>query len=157
MKLGEICAKWGDLTKPTFRNRVRELGVVSEDEKIDLVFNSIDSDGGGSLDEKELRDGLKMLIDSAKRQNGDVSELEKQARMKRKVAAAVIRQVAAQEQERLRQVKEEEERQKRKEEERRAKERAEQLALEEAKAQAEAKKRAEKLALLASMGRAVKV
>ena len=85
---------------------------------------------------------------------GDVAELEKVARIKRKAACALVREVAAQEQERNEKLQAEEEARKRAEEERVAVEQAKIMAAAKARAEVEAKKKAEKAALLASMGRA---
>jgi hypothetical protein len=154
MKLGEVLNKWGNVTKITFRNRVRELGVIAGDERIDHVFSLIDVDNGGTLDTEELKEGLKLLVDAARRNLGDVAELEKVARIKRKAACALVREVAAQERERNEKLQAEEEARKRAEEERVAVEQAKIMAAAKARAEVEAKKKAEKAALLASMGRA---
>ena len=151
MKVGEVIAKWGSVDHVSFRKHVRELGVVASDEKIDAVFDEIDDDGGGTLDADELKDGLKMLVDSAKTNDKANAALEKQALHLRKNAVAQINVLHKQElqrEERLRV-------------EAAAAEEAERLRLEaeaEAekvaaakKAEAEAAKKAEKAALLAQV------
>ena len=74
MKLGEVVNKWGNVTKITFRNRVRELGVIAGDERIDHVFSLIDVDNGGTLDTEELKEGLKLLVDAAIDARADEAE-----------------------------------------------------------------------------------
>ena len=111
-------------------------------------------DNGGTLDTEELKEGLKLLVDASRRNLGDMAELERVARIKRKAACALVREVAAQEQERNEKLQAEEEARKRAEEERVAVEQAKIMAAAKARAEVEAKKKAEKAALLASMGRA---
>ena len=64
----------------SFRKHVWGIGVKATPEAIDAVFNEIDEDGGGTLDSQELKDGLKMLIDAAKKNFGDDENLTVDAR-----------------------------------------------------------------------------
>jgi Ca2+-binding EF-hand superfamily protein len=55
MKLGEVVQKWdkdgdGTVDKREFRENVLAMGVVAKAEAIDALFDTYDSDGGGSLD-----------------------------------------------------------------------------------------------------------
>ena len=88
MKVGEVVSKWGDVDHASFREHVRALGVVAEAADIDYVFDMIDDDGGGTLDADELKDGMKMLVESSKKNDSSLGGLEKQAAALRKVAVA---------------------------------------------------------------------
>ena len=81
-------AKWGDVDHTSFREHVRTLGVVAESADIDAVFDKLDDDGGGTLDADELKDGMKMLVESSKKNDSSLGGLEKQAAALRKVAVA---------------------------------------------------------------------
>ena len=151
MKVGEVIAKWGSVDHTSFRHHVRTLGVVANDERIDAVFDTMDDDGGGTLDADELKDGLKMLIDSAKANDKAIAALEKQAHNHRKNAAAQIATLHKQEQVRAERVRIEAEAAAKAEAERLEREAtlaAEQKRLRD---EAEAKKRAEKEALSAQI------
>jgi hypothetical protein len=109
------------------------------------------SSGGGTLDAEELKDGLKMLVDSAKRNLGDVATLEKQALHLRRNAAQQILGLHKQEKERADRLKREVEAAAAAERELAAKEAAEAAAVAQAKADAEARKKADRAALLAKV------
>ena len=72
MKVKEIVASWakgpagtGAIHKMDFRNRVRNLVDEPEVAVIDELFDSLDADGGGSLDTTELSAAMKKLQDEA--------------------------------------------------------------------------------------------
>ena len=60
----------GELSKMELRQAIRgkkegELGLKATNQEIDQLFDDFDSDGGGTLDLKELRPCLKALVDAA--------------------------------------------------------------------------------------------
>jgi Ca2+-binding EF-hand superfamily protein len=70
IRAADVVAKWdrsgdGEIDKKEFRREVVALGVEATPSEIDALFESLDGDGGGSLDLKELRVALKSLQDQA--------------------------------------------------------------------------------------------
>ena len=142
----QVLRQWGDVDKPKFRKHVRELGVVSESSAIDELFDLLDDDGGGSLDENELKFGLKKMMDASKTNVTSISATEKKSNVLLRTAQQQVTGVVKREKQAAegRRLKEEEEA--RLEEERLAAvEAAAEKALAEA-AEAEAKRAAEKAA-----------
>jgi hypothetical protein len=145
------CTEWGDVNHKSFREHVWALGVVAEGPAIDKIFDEMDDDGGGTLDADELKEGMKLLVDSAKKNETSSAGLEKHALALRKVAAAQITGLAKKEKEYLERKARLDAEAAAAEAERLEKER---LAAEEAariQAEHEAAKRAEKAALLAKI------
>ena len=154
MKVGEVIAKWGDVDHAKFRHHVWELGVVATAEAIDAVFDEIDDDGGGTLDADELKDGMKLLIESAKANASTQGALEKQANSLRKAAMSQVVALHKKELQRQERLAREAEAARQAEEARLVAEAEAARLAEEAKAEAAAKKKAEREALLAQMAAA---
>lgn len=62
----DLVAEWdrkhkGEISKVEFRQGVRGLGLKADNKDIDTLFDTIDTDGGGSLDLPELKDALKEM------------------------------------------------------------------------------------------------
>jgi len=62
----DLVAEWdrkhkGEISKVEFRQGVRGLGLKADNKDIDILFDTIDTDGGGSLDLPELKDALKEM------------------------------------------------------------------------------------------------
>ena len=80
LKIGDLTSKWvkkKDVSRADFRKHVLELGVVAEEKDIDALFDSLDDDGGGSLDLEELKRLLTNLVEVAKQTALDEAALEK--------------------------------------------------------------------------------
>lgn len=62
LTVGAIASKWGgddgEVDKKEFRANVQGLGVKSDAADIDALFDSLDADGGGALDMKEIKQAL---------------------------------------------------------------------------------------------------
>lgn len=86
LKLGQVLAEWGDCKRKEFRQHVEALGVEAEADEINAVFDELDGDGGGSLDNYELRTGLKKLCDAAQKAELAANEMRKAVSATRKVA-----------------------------------------------------------------------
>ena len=52
----------GEISKVEFRQGVRGLGLKADNKEIDTLFDSIDTDGGGSLDVPEVRAGGRLRV-----------------------------------------------------------------------------------------------
>ena len=55
----------GAVNKTSFKNNVRKMGLVADDEALDAMFDRIDDDGGGTLDLQELKAALAQMQDAA--------------------------------------------------------------------------------------------
>ena len=82
MKISDVLIKWdtindGEIGRGDFRKHSRALGVVASTEDLDACFDSIDADGGGSLDVDELRVAFKELAAQAKAAQGAEAEWER--------------------------------------------------------------------------------
>ena len=91
LKIGDIITKWdpsndGSVDKKEFRANVLDMGVISEPEALDELFDSLDDDGGGELDVGELKELLKKLIEVAKEALVREKELETSSVAARKSA-----------------------------------------------------------------------
>ena len=91
IKIADILIKWdsdasGEVGKKEFRSHVRELGVIAETKAIDACFDSIDTDGGGSLEIEELRSALRDLAKAAKDAKGEEATMEKSVDRLRRMA-----------------------------------------------------------------------
>jgi len=99
LKIGDVVTKWdpsgdGSVDKSEFRVNVLGMGVKAEPEAIDELFDSLDDDGGGELDVKELKDLLTRLKDTATAAAQQELELEASVVGVRKAASklqAVLR------------------------------------------------------------------
>lgn len=157
MKSTDLAIKWdksgkGEVEKKEFRHGVLKLtGMETDEKEIDALFDSLDVDGGGTLDLRELSLAFKAFQDKAEeaRQSSRklILEMVEQSR-KMKSAQATWK--------RMRQAEEEEEALRRQEVEKRAE--AEAAAAEEAKrakaaaaAAKKAKEEAEKAAFQAKI------
>lgn len=70
LKVGELVQTWAKrgnepLNKMEFRQHIRKLVEKADSKKIDALFESLDDDGGGTLDLVEIRAALKKLQDAA--------------------------------------------------------------------------------------------
>jgi hypothetical protein len=146
LKLGEVIAKWGDVDKPAFRGHIAALGVVAEPTDVDAVFDLMDDDGGGTLDEAELKVGLKTLIDSHKSNQSSTAALEKTAAGLKRAAASQIDALVKKERALAEKRQREEEEERAREEARREAEAAAKAMAEAARMAEEEKKAAEKAA-----------
>jgi len=69
-KPADLVREWdrkqkGEVNKVEFRQGVRNVGVKADNKEIDSFFQTLDSDGGGSLDAAELKEALKISQDAA--------------------------------------------------------------------------------------------
>ena len=83
MKINDVVSKWdasgdGDISKGEFRKQVKAYGLMAESWEIDGLFESLDADGGGSLDHAEMKRALKQLMDTAAAADKDMKRLQKQ-------------------------------------------------------------------------------
>ena len=67
-----MAGSWGDVDRVAFRGKVRELGVSASDMAIDATFAQIDTDGGGTLDEEEVRQCSSCRTGEGRRERGSV-------------------------------------------------------------------------------------
>ena len=80
-KIAELLRDWdkdgtGEVKKMQFRQKVRgSLGIKANNHEIDKFFNSMDEDGGGSLDLGELKPALKYLLDAAQGAEDEAARL----------------------------------------------------------------------------------
>ena len=91
LKVSEIVTKWGGtkgcINKQDFRHEVNGLGLAASASDVDALFDSLDDDGGGTLDNAEVRTALKTLADECDQVKAAIktltaksSELSKAAR-----------------------------------------------------------------------------
>lgn len=98
LKIGDLTSKWvkkKDVSRADFRRHVLELGVLAEGKAIDAMFDSLDHDGGGSLDLEELKSLLTNLVELAKQSSLDETALEKSVSSLRKVCTEQQQVIAA--------------------------------------------------------------
>ena len=76
----------GELDKPEFRQNVKAMGVAAESKEIDELFDSPDKSGSGTLDMKEVKKALTLLIDEAIASDKMIKELNKEISDQVKVA-----------------------------------------------------------------------
>ena len=60
-----------------FRENVLSMGVVAEPGEVDELFNSLDEDGGGSLDVGEIKAALKSLADQSAQADVELAQLKR--------------------------------------------------------------------------------
>ena len=85
----QILLKWdtrgdGEISKAEFRKHARKLGVVATAADMNACFDSIDEDGGGTLDVEELKPAFKELAAAAKASEGAEADQEKDLVAQRK-------------------------------------------------------------------------
>ena len=101
LKLADVLGKWGaSVSRAAFRAHVGELGVVAEAEAVDAVFESLDEESLGALDEADLKLRMRRLLDAVRAETADEAQLEKAALAARRAASAL--QLAVVESERVR-------------------------------------------------------
>ena len=79
IKPHELAAKWdssgnGEIDKSEFRERVLGLGLEGSAAEVDGLFESLDGDGGGSLDVAEVKKAFKQLQDQAENKKQTLRE-----------------------------------------------------------------------------------
>lgn len=77
----DLVAEWdrkhkGEINKVEFRQGVRSIGIKADNKELDMLFDSIDTDGGGSLDLPELKDALKAMQDIENARVEEVGRIE---------------------------------------------------------------------------------
>ena len=82
LKVGDLTLAWdsdglGEVDRAAFRKNVLSIGLVAEDAEIYELFDSLDTDGGGSLDMNEVKHSLKTLQDAASQVDADIAKLKK--------------------------------------------------------------------------------
>jgi len=107
LKIGDVITKWdpsgdGSVDKGEFRTNVIAMGVKAEPEAIDELFDSLDDDGGGELDVKELKDLLTRLKDTAQQAAAQDAEAEAKAVALRKAASKLQSVLRAEEESKAR-------------------------------------------------------
>jgi Ca2+-binding EF-hand superfamily protein len=82
LKMSDIVRKWdangdGKIDPDEFRLNVKKLGLVAHNFEIDRLFRDLDVDNGGDLDEDEVKQGFRDLMESASREAARQKELRK--------------------------------------------------------------------------------
>ena len=86
MKIGDMVMAWdknreGEIDKPVFAKNVRKMGSEDlkslSDEELSTLFESLDDDGGGTLDMEELKAALVMLRESSQENDKKLARLRK--------------------------------------------------------------------------------
>ena len=82
LKVSDLVNKWdpsgdGEVDKAEFRHHVLDIGLQAEAEEIDELFNSLDDDGGGTLDLSEIKAALKVLKEESEQADKEVTILRK--------------------------------------------------------------------------------
>ena len=92
LKVGEIVTKWGGakgcITKQDFRHEVNGLGLSAAASDVDALFDSLDDDGGGTLDLAEVRTALKTLADECEQVKSAIKSLTQKSSELTKAARA---------------------------------------------------------------------
>ena len=82
-KGADILASWehtnGQISKQQFRNNLHTLAVEEEDEAIDKLFDSIDKDGGGTLDLAEIRKAIDTFKQAIMEKKSHLAHMRKQS------------------------------------------------------------------------------
>jgi Ca2+-binding EF-hand superfamily protein len=124
LKIGDLVSKWvkrKDVSRSDFKKHVLELGVVpypaggtrEEGEArsahpVDALFDTLDKDGGGSLDIDELKGLLNFLVEKAKKAATDEAVLERSSGQLRRACLEQQQTIAAAHNVRIKEKKEEE-------------------------------------------------
>ena len=96
-KISELAAKWTDPERDDgrigqygFRLHVLELGITPEPSHEDIaeLYNELDLDGDGSLDQEELQEALKTLQDAAAAVASEIDRLKEKAQQLGNIAKA---------------------------------------------------------------------
>ena len=74
MKVGDVAKKWdtsgdGELDKKEFRKSALGLGLVATAADVDSLFDSLDTDGSGTLNITELQKALKLFTEESNKKN----------------------------------------------------------------------------------------
>jgi len=81
LRLGDLVNTWeatnGEVSVKQFRRNVRTLVPDAEAEETDILFASLDADGGGTLDLDEIKDALAPLKEAAHEADSEVARLKK--------------------------------------------------------------------------------
>jgi len=79
VKVSELVRDWGgsdgSIDRAEWRKEVRALGgghMVADNQELDAIFESIDKDGGGTLDIPEVKQALKRFADESEQQKAAV-------------------------------------------------------------------------------------
>jgi len=79
VKVSDLVRDWGgsdgSIDRAEWRKEVRALGgghVVADNQELDAIFESIDKDGGGTLDIPEVKQALKRFADESEQQKAAV-------------------------------------------------------------------------------------
>lgn len=82
-KVGDLLKTWeatdGEVNKKQFRKNVRTLGINDEDDALDALFDTMDQDGGGTLDLEELKSALTSLREASVESDREVERLKKRS------------------------------------------------------------------------------
>lgn len=82
MKISDIIQKWdtsgdGVISKEEFRSNVKKLGLVAANIEIDGLFDQLDDDGGGTLDQQEIKKAFRNLLEMASKSDKRIKVLQK--------------------------------------------------------------------------------
>jgi Ca2+-binding EF-hand superfamily protein len=84
LKVGDLLTSWGGhdamIDKSEFRGHVMgKLGLQASHDEVEELFDSLDSDGGGTLDLNEIEKGLKGLSDETEKKRASSERLQQKA------------------------------------------------------------------------------
>ena len=93
LKVGDVVERWGgkdgSIDKEEFREQTMALGIDSDPKEIDALFDSLDGDGGGTLDLAEVKEAFRNLIEESsnakqhiRNLRAELADREKEARSK---------------------------------------------------------------------------
>lgn len=82
MKVWELVNAWdpsgdGIVSRDLFRTQVIKLGLEGGADELDELFDSLDEDGGGTLDLDEMKHALRTLQEHAQTQDKDLTRLKR--------------------------------------------------------------------------------
>ena len=80
LKATEVAQSWdvsgdGEIDKKEFRMNVLALNINAEADEIDALFDTLDTDGGGSLNTSEVKKALRKIQDASNSKKDQVREL----------------------------------------------------------------------------------
>ena len=99
LKIGEIIKRWdkdgdGSVTRSEFHKNVKELGVTANRTDVDVFFDTLDDDDGGSLNLEEVKKAFQKLIDIAYAAQNELRDKKKDVGRLKKKASVFQAQVA---------------------------------------------------------------